>query len=311
MPIHLPPLTRRRFLAGALAGAGVLLNRPAFCADTPTDPNRWVLLSDLHIWERRNGERRGVKPAEHLAQAVKEVLALAPRPVGIIVSGDCAYLTGERADYAVLADLIKPLREAGIPLHMVLGNHDHRENFWAAFPETKPQQPQVSDKSVAVVETGHANWFLLDSLEKTDATPGLLGKEQLEWLAKALSARADKPALVVGHHNLAGPAGLRDAEDLLKLIADHKQVKAYVYGHTHQWGVVRQRGIHFVNVPTTAWVFAKEQPQGWVDVTLRKEGATLVHNALDKQHPKHGERVELSWNQADAPAKPAAAKAGA
>ena len=92
-------------------------------------------------------------------------------------------------------------------MHLVLGNHDQRENFWAAFPEAKPALP-AADRHAAVVETPLANWFLLDSLYKTNVTPGLLGAAQLQWLAKALDAHADKPALLVAHHNLEGLTGL-------------------------------------------------------------------------------------------------------
>jgi 3',5'-cyclic-AMP phosphodiesterase len=296
MPIHLPPLSRRQFLAGSLAaGAGALLSPSLLAAEPKTDPNRWALLSDIHIWERRDGVHRGTKPAANFSQAVREITALAPRPAAVIVSGDCVYLEGHAADYAVLADLVKPIREAGIPIHFALGNHDHRENFWAAFPETKPAKPDVPDKYVSVVESAHANWILLDSLDKTRLTPGLLGKKQLLWLTRTLEARAGKPALVVAHHNLNAMGGLLDSEDFLKVVAAHKQVKTYLFGHTHVWDVARKHDIHFVNVPATAWLFDPTQPRGWVDMTLRDGGATLVLNALDKKHPKHGQRVELKW----------------
>jgi 3',5'-cyclic AMP phosphodiesterase CpdA len=59
------------------------------------------------------------------------------------------------------------------------------------------------------VETPHANWFLLDSLDQTNTKTGLglLGEAQLAWLAKALDARPDKPALLLAHHN-PNPAAL-------------------------------------------------------------------------------------------------------
>ena len=72
MPIHLPPISRRRFLAGSLAaGAGLLLPRSA-AAEAKVDPNRWALLADTHVWERRDGAYRGVKPAENFLQARAE-----------------------------------------------------------------------------------------------------------------------------------------------------------------------------------------------------------------------------------------------
>ncbi len=144
MPIHLPPISRRQFLAGSLAaGAGLLLPGTAEAA-AAADPNRWALLADTHIWERRDGLYREVKPAENLAQARGEILALKPPPAAAIVAGDTAFLQGHAADYAVLLDLVKPIRTAGVPVHLALGNHDDRDNFHKAIAAAEPKAPAVA-----------------------------------------------------------------------------------------------------------------------------------------------------------------------
>jgi 3',5'-cyclic AMP phosphodiesterase CpdA len=298
MPITLPPLSRRRFLAGALAaGAGAILPRTLWAEDKPADPNHWVWLSDTHIWEERDKAHRATKPALNFGIVRRGILALPSRPAGAIVTGDCAYMVGEPGDYMVLAEEVKPLREAGIPLHFAFGNHDERNNFPAAFAEVRQEKPPVADKCVAVVETPHANLVLLDSLVKTKYTPGELGKPQLAWLAKTLDARADKPAIVMAHHdpdNGLG-SGLLDTKALFDVLLPRKHVKAYVFGHTHRWQVSKKDDLHLVNLPPTAWVFAAGMPQGWVEVTLAAGGATLVLHCLDPKHAKDGEKVELKW----------------
>jgi hypothetical protein len=151
---------------------------------------------------------------------------------------------------------------------------------------------------VSIVESPRANWLLLDSLDKTNYTPGLLGEKQLAWLAAALDARADRPALVVMHHNLdrdPQTSGLRDTGRLLEVLAPRRQVKALFYGHTHRWGAEQVDGIHVVNLPTLVWLFDKQQPRGWVDARLRAEGMTLRLNALDPGHSAHGQTLELAW----------------
>ena len=173
-----------------------------------------------------------------------------------------------------------------------------------------------------MLETPHANWFLLDSLEKPSAKhdsagkdkadlfnvrfqginsgrwcPGSLGKAQLAWLGKALDARPDKPAILLDHHYLSLGGGLRDTAALLELIEPRKQVKAVVFGHSHTWQRTTWQGIHLINLPAVAWVFDQAQPKGWVDAQLSPNGAAMVLHCLDRQHPKHGERVELKWRK--------------
>src|SRR3954469_15864977 len=205
MPITLPPLSRRRFLAGSLsAGAGLLLRTSWLgAADAPaTDPHRFALLSDLHIAADPALVARGVNMFNNLKQACGEVIALEPRPAAVIVDGDLAYLKGLAEDYATVVGSLKPLREAGMPVHLTLGNHDDRARFWEAIPRAEGAAARpVEDRQVLTIESPRANWFVLDSLDKTNDPPGGLGPKQLDWLGHALDSKADKPALVMVHHD--------------------------------------------------------------------------------------------------------------
>ena len=302
MPIYLPPLSRRRFLAGALAaGAGVLLPRGGQAREPAADPNQFVLLADTHVAGRRDLAHRGVQPAKNLELAIAEIRALESTPAGAIVAGDCAFIHGEAEDYSTFRELLSPLRRAGRPIHLALGNHDERQRLLAAFPEVKSRAaaaPQTLHKCVSVVESPSANWFLLDSLDKTNQSKGLLGEGQLAWLAKALDARPGRPALVLAHHDpepLLNIHGLTDTAALFKVLEPRKQVKAYFFGHTHRWSLTVYKGIHMVNLPAVAWLFEPSQPRGFVTAQLRPQGATLVLHALDHKHPKHGEKIELKY----------------
>ena len=107
----------------------------------------------------------------------------------------------------------------------------------------------LASHQVSVVEAKRVNWFLLDSLVKTNSTPGELGKGQLDWLAGALDARPGKPALVMVHHDPKLPLPriptcLIDTEQLYAVLVPRKQVKALIFGHTHRWHHARHEGIH-------------------------------------------------------------------
>jgi len=302
MPITLLPVSRRRFLAGSLAaGAGLAAGGRLPAAEgkeEKADPDRFALLADTHVSGNREQVVRETNMFKNLKQVGGELLSLERRPAAAIINGDCAYLSGKSEDYTALVELLAPVREGGLPVHLTLGNHDHRPRFWKAIPATAGQDKAVMDRHLTLVRSPRANWFLLDSLDVTNRTPGTLGEQQLAWLAKSLDAHADKPALVVGHHNPDddGPiTGLTDTKQLRELLAARKHVKAYLFGHTHDWAVRQREGVYEINLPPVAYVFARGKANGWVDVRLTDTGATLELRTIDPKHAQHGEKHELKW----------------
>jgi Icc-related predicted phosphoesterase len=300
MPIYLPPISRRGFLRRTLlAASGVALGPSLFAAEKPVDENFWAIFSDLHIAADRTLVHLEVNMTERFKSVVQEVTALPARPMAVLVNGDCAYNSGEKADYAAVTELLKPLRDASAPVYLTLGNHDDREHFWDVIKTAKAAKQPVADKQTLMIAGPKVNWFVLDSLEQTLATPGLLGKPQLDWLAKSLDENADKPALVMVHHNPGltdKVPGLKDTAALLEVIRPRKQVKAYFFGHTHAWSVTPdESGIHFINLPPTGYVFQKGKPSGWVRAMVASDGMKLELRCVDTTHKQHGETHDLKW----------------
>lgn len=300
MPIHLAPLSRRNFLKRSLtASAGLALTPQLFAASRQTNADSWALFSDTHIAGDPTKIAREINMTDHFIAATKEVLALPQRPAGLIVCGDCAYNQGESSDYSQFSSLFTPLRTAGVPLHLALGNHDHRENFWSALPQADAKKRPLVDRQTALLKTSKLNWFILDSLEKTLQTPGLIGAEQLAWLAKSLDANQRKPAVILVHHNPGTESnigGVKDTEALLQILRPRKQVKAWIYGHTHTWRIKEdESGIHLVNLPPVAYIFRAGDPAGWVHAQARKDGMKLELRCLDRAHKDHGQIVDLKW----------------
>jgi 3',5'-cyclic-AMP phosphodiesterase len=300
MPIHLRPTSRREFLLRSLvAGAGLAVAPEMLAAPRRTAPKTWALLADTHVAADPAKVSRDANMADHFRTVSKDLLALPKRPAGVFVVGDLALNTGEPGDYGTFLQLAQPLRDGGLPLHLALGNHDQRDNFREALKESKSARRPVADKEVSLIRTLDANWFVLDSLEKTLSTPGLLGQAQLDWLAQALDANKSKPGLVLVHHNpgqVDNISGLKDTEALLAVLRPRRQVKAWIYGHTHAWKVDRdESGIHLVNLPPVAYVFKEGNPSGWVHATLARDGMRLELRSLDAKHPAHGQVVNLKW----------------
>lgn len=300
MPIHLPPLSRRQFIVRSLAtGALSALWRPTLLAQVrEVDPHCWALISDPHIHSDRAKMAHGINMAAQFDGVVREVLDLPQRPACVLINGDLAYNTGFAQDYATFTELIAPLRAAQIPLTLGLGNHDHRERFWTALRGDASVKRPLAEREVAIIPAARANWFLLDTLDKTNSTPGRLGEAQIAWLAQALDAHADKPALVMTHHNPSlkpNSTSLLDEDAFLAVLRPRRQVKALFYGHTHVWSVKRdESGLHLVNLPTTAYVWTP-RATGWVTAQLETGGAKLHLQCIDRARPEHDQRVELAW----------------
>jgi len=298
MPIHLRPFSRRKFLARSLvACAGLALKPLTFAAARRTDADSWALLSDIHVAADRGLIARGINMTDHFRQTSEEVLALAKRPSGVFINGDCAYNSGEKGDYSLVAELLAPIRKDGIAVHLALGNHDNRDRFWEGFENTAKRP--IADKQTAFLKSSNLNWFVLDSLEKTLSTPGLLGQEQLDWLAKTLDGNQGKPAVIMIHHNPGvdkNISGLKDTEAFFNIIRPRKQVKAYIFGHTHDWKVESDpSGIHLVNLPPVAYIFKEGNPSGWVHATAGRTNMRLELRCLDTKHPAHGQIHDLEW----------------
>jgi 3',5'-cyclic AMP phosphodiesterase CpdA len=304
MPIHQSALSRRQFLhcSAALFG-GLVLSTRGQGAET-ADSTRIAFLSDTHIPADPTLVSRDVNMTANLRHVVGEVCSWDAKPAGVIVSGDCAHLNGLSEDYANFAGTIQPVTKAGLPLHLMTGNHDNREAMAGALAVKSPDHPLVQSRYASILETPQANLFLLDSLTKTNVVTGEVGDDQRNWLSQALQARQDKPAVVVVHHNLqlTPPAegkpigGLADSAAFLELLKSHRNVKAYIFGHTHNWSVKEMDGLHLINLPPVAYVFGKTHPNGWVQATLRPQGMELTLKTIDPQHPQNGERHELLWN---------------
>ena len=301
MPLLLPKLSRREFLKrAALAGAAAAIApaAPAALFTKTRDAHSFAFFSDTHIDADPAATHLDRNMTAQFTAAVNELAASPLKPAHIFVNGDLAYLNGRLEDYAQFGKILAPLR-ALAPVHLTLGNHDSRENFWNAFPHDTLKEKTVPQRNVGMFGADHANWFLLDSLLQTNTAAGELGDEQLKWLEHELNFHFHRPAIIVIHHNPqfgAVTTGLRDTTALMDLLARKAHVKAVVFGHTHDWHVSEHEcGIHLVNLPPTAYPFHSKKPCGWVRCTLAKDGAEFELRALDTNHPQHGEKQSVKW----------------
>jgi hypothetical protein len=301
MPITLPQLSRREFLKrAAVVGAATALSPASYAGwfTKSRDKHTFAFFSDTHIAADSATVKSDVNLADNLAACVRELTEHRVKPAAVFVNGDLALKQGLAEDYATFGKILEPVR-ALAPVHLNLGNHDQREHFWTALPQDISETKLVPQKQTAIVESERANWFLLDSLAATDVADGQLGNSQLTWLDWALGSRTDLPAIIVGHHNLKSAtfaSGLTDSTSLAELFVKHRHVKAFIFGHTHDWHIEEHSsGVQLINLPPTGYVFKAGKPSGWVRCKLVKGGAEFELRALDPKHPEQAQLKKLSW----------------
>lgn len=293
--------SRREFLAALAAGGASLALGQSVQSTAAESPNDWyALVSDIHIAADPSTRLRGQVMADNLRAVVSEILAADAAPRAVLVDGDLALQQGRPDDYRTVVSLLEPLRKARLPIHLGLGNHDSRTNFRAVLQGVVPLESQVVDKQAATVDADGLRFVVLDSLDKVNSTPGHLGTEQIDWLAKTLDAKPETATLLFVHHNTwpLNTPGLTDTEELLKVIRPRRQVKGIIYGHTHVWNVRQDDGLYLINLPAVAYPFAPSEPLGWCRFRPEPGGGQLELRCIGGNREAHGQRIKLRWREA-------------
>jgi 3',5'-cyclic-AMP phosphodiesterase len=219
-------------------------------------------LSDLHVRPRGELASRIIDTNMLVERALMTVVAMRPAPDVVVISGDVTEC-GRPEEYRVAAALLR--RYLPMPVFVVPGNHDRRENFRAGLAD----MPGVTSGEAFVqyvVDDYPIRLIMLDSVV-AEAGYGLLDGGRLDFLDRSLAAAPDRPTLLVLHHPpmLAGIGGmdrihLRDTAALGEVLARHSQVERILTGHHHR-AIVGRLGSAIVLVAPAV------VHQSWLDLT--------------------------------------------
>jgi Icc protein len=193
-------------------------------------------LSDLHVRPRGDGSQGALDQHIGLDDAGRRNAALVPRPDVVVISGDVTEC-GRPAEYAMAAEMLR--HHLTMPVFVVPGNHDRRENFRAGLGHLSGVT-EHPDFIQYAVDDYPVRLVMLDSVVP-EAGHGLLCPERMAFLDKTLSASPNKPTMLVLHHPpmLTGAAGmdgifLRNTAELGALLDRHRQVERILTGHHHR-----------------------------------------------------------------------------
>lgn len=249
-------------------------------------------ISDPHI--RAEGKRAygRVDTAQHLANCIAALNGLDPRPDIVVLTGDLVHAGGP-AEYANLARLLAPL---DIPLYVITGNHDDRDQMRAIFGG-QGYLPMDGAFLHYTVEDYRLRLVALDTL-----VPGKGGGElcaaRLDWLDARLGEQPDRPTLVLMHHPpfrtglfYMDLQGLKDREAFAAVIARHPQVERILCGHLHRSIQARVGGTLASTAPATGHQFALDlrridfgsfvmEPPGYQLHVWDDESGLISHTAV-------------------------------
>lgn len=161
--------------------------------------------------------------------------------------------------YDHLRDTVSRWNGFGIPVHLVLGNHEFQQLDLDAVLGIMQSRAYYS------FDLKGFRFIILDTCYRPDGchyenddfnwTEGIIPDDQLRWLKTRL---ADKmPTVVFTHTNLYLDPSLegwdhylvKNYSEVLELLADSGCVRAVFQGHRHSHHFTKHRGISFINVP--------------------------------------------------------------
>ncbi len=210
-------------------------------------------ISDTHVMTEGRLAYRVVDTTAHLRRCIAHIVALAPQPDVVVVTGDLVD-RGQPAEYALLREIISPL---AMPVYLIPGNHDDREAMRAAFPD-HAYLNQFPPFIQYAIEEHDLRIVAIDTvIPRQDG--GELCAQRLEWLALTLATAPQRPTLLLMHHppfatgiGFMDEIGLATAEPLAHIVAKNPQIERVLCGHLHRPIQTRFAGTIACTAPSTA-----------------------------------------------------------
>jgi 3',5'-cyclic-AMP phosphodiesterase len=207
-----------------------------------------IQVSDLHL-TLPGGKLSGIDPLTRLEDCIADLNRHQADADLVVFSGDLTN-DGEPEAYAALKERLADL---AAPYRLMMGNHDDRAAFRAAFPQAAHEDGFIHSS----IDLPDGRIILLDTLEPGHIE-GRLCEARLAWLDGAL-AGAPQGAFLFLHHP-PFPIGipsldkwrLADAEALGEILLRHANVRHIFAGHVHRFAAGTWSGIPFVTVRSTA-----------------------------------------------------------
>lgn len=248
-----------------------------------------IVFTDIHF----NVEHpdNGIDPVQRLTSGLDHAAKYNGDAEMIVVTGDLTH-HGDIPSYQLLK---KSLEAVELPLVLMVGNHDNRENFLSVFPETTTNQDGHVQHAM---DFGSDRVLFLDTL---DGPPydyplshrGMLCDKRLSWLDETLASAEGRRCTILMHHH-PHDVGFRamdmirliNGDDFYEIIERYNNVRHISCGHVHRTISGSHRGIPFSVFKSTVgqmpmafnsmdFHMETNEPAAYGIINLGKDGITV------------------------------------
>jgi 3',5'-cyclic AMP phosphodiesterase CpdA len=251
-----------------------------------------IHITDFHLVAPGEG-LWGLDPHDRVDRCLTDIARWHGDADFCVISGDLTNM-GDGKAYAWIK---QRLEDFPLKTFLMVGNHDARDGFLTAFPETARDE----NGFVQYAHRCEPGVFLFLDTLKGLVSEGEYCAKRRDWLAGQLKTAADDPVWIFMHHppfNIGIPymdrIKLEEPEAFARVLSHHNDIRHVFFGHVHRAAYVNWRGIPCTCLPGTnhqipltresvGTPYSVEPPM--YGVVLIEEGQTTVHfeACLDRQ----------------------------
>lgn len=216
-----------------------------------------IQITDTHLMDHPDAAFVQMNPEQSFHAVIADILDNYSQIDAIVHTGDLAQV----ATPATYARYQAFMRKLNIPFYQVPGNHDDVRIFPFHTPDPMPGVLSLNNWRIILLNTSVPG--------KTD---GWIQSDQLKHLKHILMQNIDQHIILACHHHPLEMKSrwidhhkLKNAPELIDILAEFKHIKAVICGHVHQDSLNVWQDIQFFSTPSTSVQFKPQMDDFTLD----------------------------------------------
>ena len=218
---------------------------------------RIVQITDLHVG-REGEDTYGVDVRSNFLKILEATQEKEPHY--LVISGDLCYRDGDADIYEWIKGKVE---QTGIPYEIMSGNHDDPVMMANTFGRANLLKGK---------ELYFKRYFEGRPVLFLDTTPGVVSKEQLNWLKKELAEQKGEAMIFMHHPPLEGGVpfmdqrhALQNKAEVQEVIFEHPHNVNIFTGHYHVEKLIRKKNMVVHITPSCFFQIGQESTDFQVD----------------------------------------------